>query len=1451
MSSLTRQNTLFVAEDWLRIYEAMENVDFRAYDFDNLVQAMRGYLALTYPENFNDWIASSEFVSKLEILAWLSQNIAFRVDLNARENFLATAERRDSLIRLAQNIGYKVNRVRSAQGLLKMISIRTTQEIYDATGANLKGRTIYWNDVADEDWFERIVTILNNAFAVRTPFGNPISQHNGGGTRIEQYILNSGTTLSGAHKFTAKLGNQSAAFDICNAWLEKDNGILREVAPNPTNAFSLFYQFDGGGFGSTGTGFMVPFKQGHLAYQDEIFDTAMPTRTITLTASNVNNDDFFVQRIDDAGNVIEDWEQVDTVFGEGVNFNTLAGSLRSVYEVDTLANDQVRIRFGDGTFGRIPVGRFRFWYRAALPTPMQIPPSAIRNQSVNIAYFAEGEIHQLTMTFSLQQPVSNGSRTETNDDIRTRAGRVFYTQNRMITAQDYNNFFLKDTSILKVKTVNRIFTGQSRYSKLTDPTGLYQGVRHTADDGRLYRDDTISINDYTANTDLLPVPDLIEMHIKPLIRKTDKTTLFYNQYLGLVMPTGYTWMEDSEVNGRSRGRIMFGGTPQAVGTTATGIGRYVDSDAIIRLEHAIGDIVVVDRVTEDGTALNGVTLRNKVPSGTRLFSVLPLLRNRFTVLEYERIQQQMVDRNTFALGWNQQDMAWNIIHRDNIDPDSPFSMLNQGDDSGTGKDASWLVYVRYVREGSTDYWRITDRGEGVFFESAREVKFLYNNDGEVIDPVTGRTVRDSISLLRYNETRNSLARRGLRAPVVSPDVAVYTFVGDGVVRDFQTTEIPLDEPNTVVVVNDRLQVIGVDFQIVPDAGGYFVRFHNPPEQGSSVIIYYSSQYRNGRMLNQEFVSDGTTEEYDLGVLVFNPLNVMVFIDGIMQNGSLDYGISHMPNGTSSVVFNEVLPPGNKILVYLITDIDNPLLVKVNHRGDGVVSDFEIPAPHATRDELFINIDGIIQDRDRFNVLGVNPSGNQVVRFSTPPGADTRVRITTTTNQRQIKTRNYRAQLVAGSQFVDFPGATFPTNGNGMIVAVDGVVQSPQGTTAPSWSVVNATRLRFATTWPAGTVVTVWHVVGSSGTASYGEVLPESGDLDDGEMRPDFLGADVDFIPIDTMRHQDGYTNPDGVMVAPLASRAGDVYEQPIAFNSLVITDGRTDLVLWRKSARYGYSIFEPITPSTVPRGTHSVDPTKMLPGDELSDDDSHGDIHYNVGTDQWLIADGESRTWVLAPNQAGYKKRVGRPDLSFKWTHYSTESRRIDPSVSNVMNVYILSSGYDAAYRDWIRKGARLLEEPVPETTEQLRIQYSDFEQFKAVSDAIIFYPARYKPLFGGPAKPELRANFKIVQTQGSKLTETDLKLRVLAAIDQYFDVTRWEFGEKFFFTELVAFVHAQVAPDLQSMIVVPRETGQTFGRMFQVRSEPDELFISAATVDDIQVVPFFTDSEMRIGASL
>ena len=137
MSAPDRQNRLLVAEDWKRIYQSYQNADFQSYDFENLRRVMIQYIRENYPEDFNDYIESSEYLALIDLMAFLGQSISFRIDLNARENFLELAERRESVLRLSRLLGYKAKRNIPASGLLKFTTIQTSQSIFDSNGRNI------------------------------------------------------------------------------------------------------------------------------------------------------------------------------------------------------------------------------------------------------------------------------------------------------------------------------------------------------------------------------------------------------------------------------------------------------------------------------------------------------------------------------------------------------------------------------------------------------------------------------------------------------------------------------------------------------------------------------------------------------------------------------------------------------------------------------------------------------------------------------------------------------------------------------------------------------------------------------------------------------------------------------------------------------------------------------------------------------------------------------------------------------------------------------------------------------------------------------------------------------------------------------------------------------------------------------------------------------------------
>ena len=178
--------------------------------------------------------------------------------------------------------------------------------------------------------------------------------------------------------------------------------------------------------------------------------------------------------------------------------------------------------------------------------------------------------------------------------------------------------------------------------------------------------------------------------------------------------------------------------------------------------------------------------------------------------------------------------------------------------------------------------------------------------------------------------------------------------------------------------------------------------------------------------------------------------------------------------------------------------------------------------------------------------------------------------------------------------------------------------------------------------------------------------------------------------------------------------------------------------------------------------------------------------------------------------------------------------------------MYALTTSYDTAYKNWLK--GTIPSMPAPPTSYELGTQFTTIGEKKAMSDTIVFKPVKYKPIFGAKASTDLKAKFRIIKTVGSSITDSDLKTQTVSAIDEFFASSNWDFGETFYFTELAAYVHKQLAGVLSSFVIVPQGTGTTFGDLFEFTPELDELIIADVTVNDIDIIQSITDENIRAG---
>ena len=221
MASTDRQNRLLLAEDWTRIYQSYKNAEFKSYDFDTIRRTMIQYIRSNYPEDFNDYIESSEYLALIDLIAFLGQNVSFRIDLNARENFIDLANRRESVLRLARLISYNVTRNQAGNGLLKVTSIATTENIIDSNNLNLANQTVSWNDSGNANWYEQFIKVLNAGLGENEKFGKPIKSNTIDSIPTSQYRFNTATIDTPVYAFSKSVNGQSLDFEIVSIYKNK------------------------------------------------------------------------------------------------------------------------------------------------------------------------------------------------------------------------------------------------------------------------------------------------------------------------------------------------------------------------------------------------------------------------------------------------------------------------------------------------------------------------------------------------------------------------------------------------------------------------------------------------------------------------------------------------------------------------------------------------------------------------------------------------------------------------------------------------------------------------------------------------------------------------------------------------------------------------------------------------------------------------------------------------------------------------------------------------------------------------------------------------------------------------------------------------------------------------------------------------------------------------------
>jgi hypothetical protein len=153
---------------------------------------------------------------------------------------------------------------------------------------------------------------------------------------------------------------------------------------------------------------------------------------------------------------------------------------------------------------------------------------------------------------------------------------------------------------------------------------------------------------------------------------------------------------------------------------------------------------------------------------------------------------------------------------------------------------------------------------------------------------------------------------------------------------------------------------------------------------------------------------------------------------------------------------------------------------------------------------------------------------------------------------------------------------------------------------------------------------------------------------------------------------------------------------------------------------------------------------------------------------------------------------------------------------------------------------------PSQPTLDQLTTSYQGLDDYKMISDNVVVNSVTFKPLFGPKADPALQATIKVIRAANSTASESEIKNLVVANLNNYFTIDKWDFGDTFYFSELAAYIHKNMGGIVSSVVLVPLDPLKSFGDLYEIRSAPNEIFVNAAGVSSVQVITALTSTNIK-----
>lgn len=411
------------------------NFNYLNRDYESLKEDLKSYVKLHYPNQYNDFSESSVGMMLLELNAYVGDILSYHVDQNFNEMFIDSAQNRDSVMRIAKNLGYKTRGKSPSVVLLDVsINIPTLGDSYDDSylitiqkGLRAKSTNGTSFEVIDDIDFAShtsITGVINREIDPVYNSSNEISSY-----KITKRV----PAIAGTSKIATLEITSSNAVPFMKWFPEDGNYDITEIMDviSKDNRFPPDNEADWTDSGSFHRWYKVDTLPQERVFVDNTISGDVSEAYWKYVEKRYEVD------YDKNGNIfltfgagIKDYNSYDDFLINGTSGLTPATILNNdsygeIPEIGTYLH--CRYRSGGGSKTNAAVGTIRTVESKVvgyIPGGYSLPSSEISNV-----------INSVSVTNPI--PAIGGSDFETIDEIKSNAKGHFSSQDRCVTLDDY------------------------------------------------------------------------------------------------------------------------------------------------------------------------------------------------------------------------------------------------------------------------------------------------------------------------------------------------------------------------------------------------------------------------------------------------------------------------------------------------------------------------------------------------------------------------------------------------------------------------------------------------------------------------------------------------------------------------------------------------------------------------------------------------------------------------------------------------------------------------------------------------------------------------------------------------------------------------------------------------------------------------------------------------------